>query len=103
MFRAIFGSNNSKTGEIPTHIQEIDVIVCRLGIILRAVLIQVYTRGGRLSEKARVLGVPRQTLKDRLERAEYEVNAILDGIVESSVQPVKNMPYRPQDAVFHRI
>ena len=102
MFRIMFGSNRSQVGEIPKYIQEIDVIVCRLEVILRSALIQVYTRGGHLSEKARVLGIPRQTLKDRLERAEYEVNAILDGVVES-LQPVKNVPYVPQNAVFHRL
>jgi hypothetical protein len=87
MFKAIFGSNKSPIGEIPAHIQEIDVIVCRLEPILRSALIQVYTKGGRLSVKARILGIPRQTLKDRLERAEYEVNAILDGTAESIAAP----------------
>ena len=64
------------------HVQDIDVIVCSLEAPLRGVLIQVYTKGGRLSEKARILGIPRQTLKDRLERAEWAVNAVLDGFVD---------------------
>lgn len=87
MFRAIFGVNRSPIGEIPAHIQEIDVIVCRLEPILRGTLVQVYTKGGNLSGKARILGIARQTLKDRLERAEYAVNAVLDGFVEAIVNP----------------
>lgn len=87
MFRAIFGVNRSPIGEIPAHIQEIDIIVCRLDSPMRAALIHVYTKNGRLSEKARMLGIPRQTLKDRLERAEWAVNVVLDGFTESLAAP----------------
>lgn len=87
MFRAIFGANRSPIGEIPAHIQEIDVIVCRLEPILRGTLVQVYTKGGSLSGKARILGIARQTLKDRLERGEYAVNSVLDGFTEAIASP----------------
>ena len=101
MFRALFGSNSSNGGEMPPHVHEVDAIVCRLEPILRGALIQVYTRGGSFSSKALILGIARQTLKDRVDRAEWEVNEVLDGYVES-VQPVKNVPYIGENAVFHR-
>lgn len=87
MFRSLFGVNRSPIGEIPSHIQEIDVIVCRLEMTLRVTLVHVYTKGGSLSSKAQCLGIARQTLKDRLERAEWAVNVVLDGFTESLAAP----------------
>lgn len=81
MFKIWLGSNVSKEGEMPPHIQEVDLIVCRAEPKDRGVIIQFYTRGGTLSDKARVIGIARQTFKDRLERAEYYVNSCLDGII----------------------
>lgn len=84
MFRTLFGSGGTDSSLMPAHIQEIDVIVCRAIIAERSVLCQVYTRGGSLSDKALVLGIPRSTLVYRLRSAEWYVNSELDALSEMS-------------------
>ena len=82
----MFGRGAQILGETPAHIREIDLIVCRAEVIHRATLIQFYTRTGSLREKALFLGIPKSTLKDRIERAEWYVNSEL----ECSLQTVQN-------------
>lgn len=90
MFSAMFGCGATDSGLMPAHIQEIDVIVCCSEPQYRGVLVQVYTRGGSLRNKALVLGIATSTLKWRLERAEYYVNSELDNVVQNSIQRREN-------------
>ena len=85
MFQAIFGSPGDGLGDMPKHIQEVDVIVCRAEPESRVVLINVYGMGGSFREKALALGIDRRTLKRRLERAEWYVNTTLDGYAPPNV------------------
>jgi DNA-directed RNA polymerase specialized sigma24 family protein len=84
MFGALFGPGSSSCF-MPAHIQEIDGIVCRSGPEYRGVLVQFYTRGGTIREKAFVLGIPKSTLKSRLDRAEWYVNTELDGVGQDAL------------------
>lgn len=93
MFRSLFGVGGTDCLEMPKHIQEVDVIVCRAERPHRGVLVQVYTRGGSLRDKALVLGIATMTLKNLLERAEYYVNSELDS-------PVQNVLQRRDNAYF---
>ena len=90
MFRALFGSRGDGLGEMPQHIQEIDIIVCRAEAEDRIVLIKVYGMGGSFREKALALGVDRRTLKRRLDRAEWYVNCVLDGYAPANVKVGQN-------------
>jgi DNA invertase Pin-like site-specific DNA recombinase len=84
----MFGSKGSDSGDMPKHIQEIDHIVCIAEREIRVVLVSVYGMGGSFREKALALGINRMTLKRRLERAEWHVNAALDGFVPVEVHSV---------------
>lgn len=90
MFRSLFGVGGTDSMEMPAHISEVDVIVCRAEPEHRGALVQVYTRGGSLRDKALVLGLPTMTLRYRLERAEYYVNSELDNLVRNVLQSHEN-------------
>lgn len=79
MFRALFGDRSSTHEEMPSEVQEIDIIVCRCPADHRIILIRHYSNGGSIRQVARELGLSHVTLWRRLERAEYHVNAALDG------------------------
>ena len=93
MFNALFGFGGKDPMIMPDHIQEIDVIVLRADLIHRGVLIQVYTKGGSLRNKALIMGIPVSTLKEHLDAAEWYVNTELDAPVQNSIQ-------RSENAVF---
>jgi hypothetical protein len=78
MFRSLFG-RGGPSGEMPKHIQEVDVVICRAEAQDRCVLIAYYCQGGSFRQKALALEIDRTTLKRRLDRAEWYVNAALDG------------------------
>ena len=88
MFHGLFGSKGADPGDMPKHIQEIDHIVCVADKEIRIILVSVYGMGGSFREKALTLGVDRMTLKRRLERAEWHVNAVLDGFEPAAVHSV---------------
>lgn len=90
MFRSLFGVGGTESMEMPEHIQEVDIIVCRADHEHRGALVQVYTRGGSLRDKALVLGLATSTLAYRLERAEYYVNSELDSLVQNVLQSREN-------------
>lgn len=102
MFSALFGFGGTDTMEMPAHIQEVDIIVCRAEPVHRGALIQVYTKGGSLRNKALVLGIPTMTLKRRLESAEWYVNSVLDRVVQDSIQRRENAISAPQRVVSVR-
>lgn len=90
MFRAMFGRGPAIMGEMPSHIQEIDHIVCTARPELRSVLIKVYAGGGTMHDKACELGLDRITLKRRCERAEYYVHSRLDALPLKSAISAQN-------------
>lgn len=86
MFRSLFG-RGGHDGEMPAHIQEVDIIICRADPIDRAILIKFYVNApkGSMRERARAMRMDRRTLKRKLDRAEWYVNSVLDAYVPNNV------------------
>lgn len=99
MFNALFGFGGKDSSHMPSHIQEIDVIVIRAEPIHRAALVHVYTKGGSLRNKALILGIAVSTLKHRLDAAEWYVNSVLDGVVQTTIESRENAVSAPQRVI----
>jgi hypothetical protein len=80
MFKAMFGRGAQDLREMPEHIQEVDHIVCISPGDVRVILIKFYSSGGTYAEKAISLGIETRDFKRRIDRADYYVHSLLDGI-----------------------
>jgi hypothetical protein len=76
----MFGRGGEDLREMPSHIAEIDHIVCCAPRDIRAVLIKFYGQGGTFQDKCISLGLDRKSLRRRVDRADYYVNSALDTV-----------------------
>jgi hypothetical protein len=94
MFKSMFGRGAQDLREMPTHIQEIDHIVCIAPKDIRVMLIKFYCTTGSYHDKAVSLGLDRRNFRRRLDRADYFVNSIIDGHTEKVYITDQNAPTR---------
>ena len=75
--KARAGRGGTESMEMPPHIAEVDVVICRAPQPEKSVLITYYSKSGFLAEKARMLHMDRSAFKRLLLRGESYVESNL--------------------------